>query len=77
MSNVSALPGVPTPEGEVVQCVVELLEELLEKAKAGEITSVAVAWTNHTDNCYTKWAHNYQWWKLVGCVSQLTYRMHS
>lgn len=75
MSGVRALPGVPLPEGVVVESVVELLEELLVKAKAGEITSVAVAYTNHTDSSYTRWAHNYQWWKLVGCVAQLQFRM--
>lgn len=75
MSNIHKLPGVPLPEGVVVESVVELLEELLTKAKAGEITSVAVAYTNHTDSAYTRWAHNYQWWKLVGCVAQLKFRM--
>lgn len=45
MSNVKQLPGAPTPVSEPVPETVELIERLLERAKAGDIRSVAVAYT--------------------------------
>lgn len=75
MSNIRMMPGAPLPEGAVIVQSVALLEELLAKAKAGELTSVAVAWTDHTDNVYTKWAHNHEFFKLQGAAAQLLHRM--
>ena len=44
--NVVALPGfaVPTPKGEPVQGVVDLLTEMLELAQAGQLRAVGVAY---------------------------------
>lgn len=75
MSNVRQMPGSPLPTGSIVPQTVDLLEELLAKAKAGEIQSVAVAWTNGGGDVYSKWAHNKEWWVLVGAATQLVHRM--
>lgn len=44
-SNVVAMPGysVPTPYGEPVDSVVEIMREYLARAEAGEIRAVAIA----------------------------------
>lgn len=44
MSNVVTMPGVvPPATGEAVESVVNLLEEMLEMAKNGEILGIAIA----------------------------------
>ena len=75
MTNLSLLPGAPTPEGEPVPVAIALLEELLEMAKRGDVRSLAVAWTDNTPVVFTKWAHNHEYFKLQGAVAQLLHRM--
>jgi len=45
MGQVVAFPGysVPTPKGEPITSVVEILKEYLEKAEAGQIQGVGIA----------------------------------
>lgn len=75
MTNLALLPGAPIPEGEPVPVTIELLEELLDKARRGEVRSLAVAWTDNTPVVFTKWAHNHEYFKLQGAAAQLLHRM--
>lgn len=75
MSNIRQMPGAPLPEGSVIPQTVALLEELLEKARTGEVKSVAMAYIDGAGDVSTRWAHNKEWWALQGAVAQLLHRM--
>ena len=73
--SVEKLPGAPDPINVPVQSTVELLEELLVKAKQGDVRSIAIAYTDAAGGCQTRWINNHEFYKLMGCVSQLTFNM--
>lgn len=75
MTNVTKLPGAPTPDVDPVTDTVELLEKLLAKAKTGELRSVAVAYTDCTASVMTVWNSNREFYKLLGGVTQLIHEM--
>lgn len=75
MTNVTKLPGAPTPEGQPVQETIELIESLLEKAKTGELRSIAVAYTDDSPAIMTVWSSNREFYKLFGGVAQLMHEM--
>lgn len=76
MSNVKQLPGAPDPETIPVQKTIEMLEHLLERAKRGDVRSLAVVYTDGGKKVVTDWHNNGQYMTLVGGVSWLINRMH-
>ncbi len=75
MENVVVMPGSPIPVGVVVPETVALLEEILEKAMRGEVSSVALTYTDATSTIYTRWESNREFFKLQGAVAQLLHNM--
>lgn len=75
MSNVMQLPGAPTPETDPVPETVELIERMLEKAKSGEIRSVAVAYTLEGRGTITNWHNNGEFYVLMSSVAVLHHEM--
>ena len=74
-SKVVSLLGNAIP-GEAAQGTVELIEEMLAKAKSGEIRSIAVAAIKANGNATTRWSHESEFIALTGAVSWLLHRMH-
>lgn len=74
MTNVTTikgnvLPGTPNPR------VIELLEQQLEAARRGEVSGVAIA-TLSPDGCAgALWAHQSDYFSLIGAVARLQYRL--
>lgn len=63
--------------GEPVPSVVALLEKVLEQAKRGEITAVAIA-TVQPDGCaWNDWAHKAEYYALLGSLARLQQRLVS
>lgn len=75
MSNVHALPGATIPIGEPVPGTVELIENLLEMAKAGNLRSIAVAYSHGDNGLRTDWNSENEFFYLVGGVGWLHARM--
>lgn len=55
--------------------VVQLLEEILERAKAGEIRSIAIAGVTLARGSTTAWHHENDCFTLAGVVGSLNYRI--
>lgn len=69
--NGGVIHGEPNPK------VVALLEEVLEQARKGEITAVAIA-TLAPDGCAdSNWAHQAEYFSLIGAVARLQHRLLS
>jgi hypothetical protein len=81
--NVVAFPGysVPTPAGEPVQSVVEILREYLEKAEAGQVVGVGIAIVMRDGTKASEWidsdfsAGASYAWSLNAAVGRLTRRL--
>lgn len=67
-------PDVVSPLDPVPK-VVELLEDLLEKAKSGEIRSFGFVTTDADRNVQTGWHHQHELFTLIGGVSWLHTRL--
>ena len=76
MSKIIQLPGAPTLQGEAVQSVVYMLEQLLDQAKDGKIRSMAVAFVDDKADVKTNWENEENFFKLMGAVSYLSHRMY-
>jgi hypothetical protein len=55
MAKVVSLPGCEIRAHEPVGSIVELLEALLEKARNGEVRSLAYVWMDTGDNVNHNW----------------------
>ena len=74
MTNVVQFPGV-TSALEPVPEVVQQLEDLLARAKTGEIREVAIAAVTDQKSITTAWHHENDYFRLVGAVSWLSRRL--
>jgi hypothetical protein len=74
MNKIKSIDG-STPAGMVVPETVELLERALEKAKSGELRSVAIAGIKQNSNALTQWHSEGELFALCGAVSWLSSRM--
>ena len=61
--------------GEPVPTVVALLEKVLEQAKNGEITAVALATVQADGCCWNDWAHKAEYFTLLGSLARLQHRL--
>jgi hypothetical protein len=77
MTNIQKFPGAPDHQCEPVQNSIDLLEELLAKAKSGELRSVAVAYTEEGDGVHSCWSNNHELYKLAGVVGQLLHNLYA
>jgi hypothetical protein len=71
--NVVALPGFQVPENGAVPDVVQQLEEMLERARAGHIKGIAMATVHHDGLAGTAWAGESQF-RLGGALLMLQHR---
>ncbi len=69
--NGEAVTGQPVPE------TIELLEQVLEKARSGEIRSVAVVGVKPNYHVFSCWHSEGQYYTLIGGLSWLSHRMNS
>ncbi|AUM59795.1 pyridoxamine 5'-phosphate oxidase [Pseudomonas phage PMBT14] len=76
MTKVMGIHGNVAP-GEPVPSVVALLEKVLEQAKAGEITAVALATVQTDGRCWNDWAHKADYFTLLGSLARLQQRLVS
>lgn len=60
------------PVGQVNQEVVELLEDMLNRAKLGQIRSMATVFTMGENEIDTRWRSNGDFYLLIGGSAQLT-----
>jgi len=60
----------------VGQNVVERLEEVLERARKGEVSSVAIAYVDRDGICTTGWSKPPSMGLLVGATSALLDKLH-
>jgi hypothetical protein len=67
--------AVIEPEG-VSPDLIETIEQLLEKAKAGEISSVAVAFVYRDGTIGRDWSTPPSFAALLGAVTRLAHRMN-
>ena len=74
MADIKALP---TFKAAVDEDVVRVLEHALEKAKAGEIGGVAVAWVYHNGDAGNNYSKSDDMIRLLGSISILEYRILS
>lgn len=65
------------PQGQAVPETVRVLEEMLARAKRGELRSVAIVGVTDQDNCLTVWNSDNQYYTLLGAASWLAYRMNA
>lgn len=75
MSNIHVMPGGTIPPGEPVKGTVELLENLLAKAKSGELRAVAVSYMLGERRVVTDWHSATDYFALIGGVGWLHQRM--
>lgn len=75
MSNIHVMPGGTVPPGEPVKAAVELLENLLVKAKSGELRAVAVSYMLGERRIVTDWHSDTDYFALIGGVGWLHQRM--
>lgn len=74
MSNVKSING-SVIQGEPNPRVVALLEQQLEAARRGEVSGVAIA-TLSPDGCAgALWAHQSEYFSLIGAVARLQYKL--
>jgi len=80
--KVVALPGfaVPTPIGEPVKAVVDIMRDYLDRAESGQLRAVALAGVMVTDtaspNIETDFAAPQHAWALNAAIGRLTLRFH-
>lgn len=77
MSNIHKLPGAEVLPGEPVTDTIEVLERMLERAKTGEVRSVAMVCTLGNRDVVTDWSNNNEFFALIGGVNWLKHRMLS
>ena len=70
--NIIELPKKPAPNNDAV---IARLEEILEEAKQGKITSIAVCGTDALGNTWTGYEAGDHWAKLLGAVTFLQHRL--
>lgn len=75
MDKVKSIHGGITPAGKSVEKVIQVLEETLERAKSGEIRSVAIAGVCANHSVTTTWAHEDQIFALLGGLAYLQGRI--
>jgi hypothetical protein len=75
MSNIRNLPGASLPMGEPAPDTIKLLEELLERARSGDLRSIAVAYTVGDHAMRTDWNNEHEFMELIGGVAWLQSRM--
>jgi len=63
----------PAPE----PTVVKRLEDMLERARTGEIVCVAVAGVLRGGGIATCWSAGDYFWPLTGALAHLTHRIHA
>lgn len=74
-NKVVSLNGAHTPATEPVADVVRKIEEMLAKAKAGEIRSVAIAAVTENERTLTVYDSENQIFQLMGALSYLQTRI--
>lgn len=60
----------------VVESVIERLEEVLEKARAGEIQQIAIATVQLDGGVGSSWSEIENFGQIMGSVAGLQYRMN-
>lgn len=70
-AKVHVIDAEPVGEG-----IVETLEDWLERAKAGEVSSVAIAIVNRDGSASTEWSDAPSQVLLIGAVSRLQWRLN-
>lgn len=71
MAELTVLEPEPVGEG-----IVETLEEVLERAKAGEVSSVAIAYVLRDGAVCSTWSAPPCFGTLLGAVHRLAHRMN-
>lgn len=66
----------PRPK-QVVASVVETLEGMLERARAGDITGLAAATVNYDGSISSTWSETDNFPALLGSVARLEYRLNA
>lgn len=61
----------------VVASVIERLEEVLERARAGEISAVAIATVYSDGGAGCSWSETDNYWTMLGSISRLQHRMNA
>ena len=70
MADLHVLPCEP-----LGQTVVEKLEQVLELAREGKISSVAIAWVDREGRAHECWSYSPSTGTLVGAIQSLAYRL--
>lgn len=76
MTNIASLNGLAPPDQSVPETI-RLLEEMLEKARSGEIRSVAVVTVKANGNVTSCWHSEDQFHTLLGALSWISHRMNA
>lgn len=63
------VPGTPN------ETVIEMLETMLERAKAGEVQAIALATVEHDDATGTSFCYENHFARLIGAVAMLQHRI--
>lgn len=74
-NKVVSLDGKTVAGNEPVIATVELLRGLLAGAEAGDVRSIAMAWTDGNHKVITSWHNNGEYFFLIGGVAWLQQRM--
>lgn len=74
MNNVKSIDG-STPVGVAVPETIALLERTLERAKSGELRSVAIAGITQNGYATTEWHSEGELFALCGAVTWLSSRI--
>lgn len=75
MSNIKGIRSDITPNGQPVELVVELLEDLLKRAKTGEVRAVAVAGVCQNGSVTSAYQHENHIFALLGGLTYLSGRI--
>lgn len=74
--KVASIGGI-TPPDQAVPETIKVLEDMLAKARSGEIRSVAVVGVKANENVISAWHSESQYYTLLGAASWLAHRMNS
>lgn len=75
MSNITVLPGAPTPKNAPVNETVDMLKQALAKAEKGEIRSCAIACILPNGDVLTNWVCDEKPFSMIGAVEYLKTRL--
>lgn len=75
MRKVASIGGL-TPPDQAVPETIKIIESMLDKARSGEIRSIAIVGVKANQSVVSCWHSEEQFHTLLGAASWLSYRMN-